>query len=84
MFFQYRNFSRVQNFGKKKSKLYSLPKTLRHHKYFKHPGETFPKEITQSDQCFRQHEKNPMFPQAAQTFCMIWKARQCQWFNIDG
>lgn len=38
----------------------------------------------QSDQCFGQHEKKPMFLQAAQTFCMIWKAHQCQWFNIDG
>ncbi len=90
MFFQYRNFSRVQHFGEKKNPTFIVcPKPSGIIKIPKLPKKiqaswrNFPKGITQSDQYFRQHEKNkPMFPQVAQTFCMIWKAHQCQWFNI--
>lgn len=72
---------------------YSLPKTLRYHKNsktpkknFKHPGETFPKELYPKWSMFwAAWKKKPYVSlQAAQTFCMIWKAHQCQWFNNDG
>lgn len=74
--------------GKKNPNLYSLPQTLSYHKNSKTPKNisSILEKLSQ-----RNYPKRPIFwtawekpyvYQAAQTFCIIWKAHQCQWFNI--
>jgi hypothetical protein len=89
--FKHQDFSSSQLFYHKGKffNLCSLPETIRQHKNsqtaenISNIQEKIYQEFSKVVKFFGQHGKtNPKLPQAAQTFCTVWKTPQCEWFNI--